>query len=444
MVEIKDFGIKYLAFEGGGGWGSAYLGALKALESLKIIQYKKYDNGSGTTVKYLDPAKIKGISGTSVGAITASLVAAGYDHKFFYRILSSQLALSFYDEPKPFKCPGLILKESKFESIKIFKNIRKKSLKLNDYAFTTIASESSRVFWQLIKPFFYLDSLKNLTPFFIKKSLNQPVPYMFKKVIQNPDPYFLSFIVDMGLFTGENVRNFVERSLKSHTGIENITFKQFYELTSREGDGIHLKIAGVCLNTGEVVWFDHLGPWKNLPISDAVRISMSIPGVFKPVAIPKTKSSEKIDLEKSLLFIDGGVLNNTPLHAFDEYSENEKPYTKIDAFLFGGKAKPLSRIASLNKNILGLRLTHPSEKQFRWFDNGLSMLGGTVNILISQSENSQIRTRGEAEQTIDLDTSGLSIFDFKVDKQILREKCVKIHNYTKKWLQMEWKIPEVN
>lgn len=431
-------GIDYLAFEGGGGKGVAYIGAIKALESHEILRRRTFNTSDGKKATILDSNSVKGISGTSAGAITAVLVATGYDHKFLYKMLSSKIPLTFYDDARPARCPSLSLQNNVFSPIDYTKNSRRKTLKLYDLAVTTITSEATRFFWYLLKPFFFMEPLK---PFFLKDAGKHPMPYIFQKIITNPDPYLLCFLLDMGLFTGEFLRNFIEKCLKEHTGIDNITFDQFYKLSCLNGqeNGIHLKIAGVCLNTREVVWFDHLGPWKHLCIADAVRISASIPGVFKPVAISVKLQKNKIDLEKCLLFIDGGVLNNTPIHAFDSFAEEDQIVTKAEATLFGGDEKPQKKIIPLNEKVLGLRLTDPSEKSIKYYDNGLTMIGGTLNLLVSQSEISQIRTVGESQQTIDLDTSGLELLEFKVGKKKLKDKCEEIYRYTDDWLTNNWK-----
>ena len=59
--DINDLGIRYLAFEGGGGRGAAYVGAVKALEHHNVIAYKEISTKSGNLVKTLDTNKIKGI-----------------------------------------------------------------------------------------------------------------------------------------------------------------------------------------------------------------------------------------------------------------------------------------------------------------------------------------------------------------------------------------------
>ena len=244
---------------------------------------------------------------------------------------------------------------------------------------------------------------------------------------------------DMGLFTGMAIREWIDERLHEATGIWNVTFETFNELTKETGQGVHLKIAGVCLNTAEVVWFDHLGPWKHLPIADAVRISMSIPGIFKPVAITPKLSDNGIDLEKALLFVDGGVLNNTPIHAFDTINEDETAVTKAEEYLFGIKARLPNKVLPFNKEVLGLRLIDPSEGGMQWFSNGISMFGGVLNALMSQSERFQIRTTGEAKHTIELDTSGLNILEFTVNSKKMAKKCDENFTFTDDWLSNKWK-----
>ena len=75
---LKDLRLEicYLAFEGGGGRGAAFLGALRVLRQCDIIAFRK---DSGTKAQRLDEAKTLGVSGASAGAITACLLAAGYE-----------------------------------------------------------------------------------------------------------------------------------------------------------------------------------------------------------------------------------------------------------------------------------------------------------------------------------------------------------------------------
>ncbi len=84
--------IAYLALEGGGGKGVTYLGAIIALEEMGVLPIKK---AAGTN-------QIKGISGASAGAITALLLAIGYNSKQIKRLLSNSAQFNeFFDPPNP-------------------------------------------------------------------------------------------------------------------------------------------------------------------------------------------------------------------------------------------------------------------------------------------------------------------------------------------------------
>ena len=429
----NDLGIRYLAFEGGGGRGAAYVGAVKALQHHNVIAYKESSTKAGSTIKTLDPNKLKGISGTSAGAITAALLAAGYDYEFFIKMLTSETPLRFFDDAAFLKCPVLPFEKPKFSPMQLLKNSKGNKMKFKDMAKTySVASVAGLLKGKRTRHLF--------SPFLGDNTSDDSFPYMLEKIRKKPGSYIVSLMWDMGLFTGMAIREWIDECLHEATGIQNITFKTFNELTEEKGQGIHLKIAGVCLNTAEVVWFDHLGPWKHLPIADAVRISLSIPGIFKPVAITTQPSKKGIDLEKALLFVDGGVLNNTPIHAFDTINEEETAVTKAEEYLFGIKARLPNKVLPLNREVLGLRLIDPSEGGIQWFSNGISMIGGVLNALMSQSERNQIRTTGEAKHTIELDTSGLNILEFTVDSKKMANKCDDIFNYTDNWLSKKWKV----
>src|SRR5258706_4003238 len=73
MAKLNAGEIKYLAFEGGGGKGIAFLGALQVLTEQKILA----NNKSGYR------GHIEGYAGASAGAITAFWLSIGYD---FYEV----------------------------------------------------------------------------------------------------------------------------------------------------------------------------------------------------------------------------------------------------------------------------------------------------------------------------------------------------------------------
>jgi NTE family protein len=65
----------------------------------------------------------------------------------------------------------------------------------------------------------------------------------------------------------------------------------------------------------------------DFPVIEAVQISMSLPGVFKPVFVKTDvrKGDEDQKDKYAGLYIDGGMLNNYPIHAFDFIEQSDDP-----------------------------------------------------------------------------------------------------------------------
>ncbi len=114
------------------------------------------------------------------------------------------------------------------------------------------------------------------------------------------NPNLLIVFKKCGIETGQLIHNIFEEILTKKTGIKHINFRQLYEITK-----IHLTIVGSCLTTKEVVYYDHIN-YPNFKVSTAVRISISIPGLFIPVIIDGKK------------YIDGAILNNYAMNLFDD------------------------------------------------------------------------------------------------------------------------------
>jgi NTE family protein len=408
MEQLRN-GITHLAFEGGGGKGAAYVGALKVLEELGVVQFL---DRTAFERKRLDPARIKGVAGTSAGAITACLLAAGYGSRELEEVVKSGIADQFIDDPKPLQCPIIPVSGKAPARIRLVDNAK---------GFGPLPA--GRVSELVLAKNSQLELALQL----LIKATVRPKGAMGEKVSRHLAAYVESFIWDMGLFTGEGIRDFLDKFLEAKTGVRNVTFAALFQRTQ-----VHLKVAGVCVNTAEVVWFDHLGPWKNLPVADGVRISMSIPGAFKPIAIDFQKIKPNgIALEGALLFVDGGVLNNLPLHAFDEV---RRTVTKAEALLFGGQVQHAAEVRPLNRGVLAFRLTNPADMTPSFYGNGASLLLGVMNALLAQAETNQIRSAAEAEQTIDLDTTDLSTLEFTVDDDTLQRVTARSEGRTRQWI----------
>ena len=121
---------------------------------------------------------------------------------------------------------------------------------------------------------------------------------------------------DLGFFISEFSRNFADGLIEKKSGIKNCTFKQFYNEF-----GIDLVVTGFDITRKQTLYFRNSDQWGNLCVADALRMSISIPFIFKPVYLSYEMgmiSPVKDDLTNGHLIVDGGLGNNFPLHVFDE------------------------------------------------------------------------------------------------------------------------------
>ena len=89
---------------------------------------------------------------------------------------------------------------------------------------------------------------------------------------------------------------------------KDLTFQQLYDHFGKT-----LVITGSCVNEIRTYYFNHQSN-PDMPIRLAVRISMSIPGVYVPISW-KNKTTGKTSL-----LVDGGLFNNYPIGYFDKLS----------------------------------------------------------------------------------------------------------------------------
>ena len=228
-----------------------------------------------------------------------------------------------------------------------------------------------------------------------------------KKVLDQPIHSFNSLRYEYGLFLGKSARDLFDSWIEQKSGIKNCTFKQFADEFN-----IDLVITGVSTNSKELLYFRNDELWKDLCVADAVRISISIPFLFKPVLLKRTAEgicSVTEDVHLADFMIDGGAINNLPIHAFDG-----KNSTTLNPSILGFSLVPYSRVK---------RTEVESMNQY------VSDLG---YIILHNSSNLQILQENEWDQIIELDTKDVSIFDFKfkeIPSDVKAESRLKTEEY---------------
>ncbi|XP_035688852.1 uncharacterized protein LOC118424405 [Branchiostoma floridae] len=156
-----------------------------------------------------------------------------------------------------------------------------------------------------------------------------------------------------GWETGDGFYKFFGGILEKFTrkdgkpGNPDITFKQLYSMS-----GIELCI--VVTNLDQMTEeYCHVKTTPNFPIRKAVRMSMSIPGLFEPVLTDYHGSKE--------LYVDGGVICNYPLHSFDGWwlsmEEEDSFFSRLDDLAHLSKSMHRSnRFEPVNPKTIGLML----------------------------------------------------------------------------------------
>lgn len=104
---------------------------------------------------------------------------------------------------------------------------------------------------------------------------------------------------EYGLNNGQYLIDTVTELIEKRTGNKNYTLEHLWKER-----GINLVITGTDLNTERTLYFWH-GAYPRIPLRILIRISCSVPELFCPVILD------------GHYLVDGGLLDNTPIHVFD-------------------------------------------------------------------------------------------------------------------------------
>ncbi|EDO26835.1 predicted protein, partial [Nematostella vectensis] len=102
---------------------------------------------------------------------------------------------------------------------------------------------------------------------------------------------------------GNKLLRWFGEQLKERTGDADVTFREVYERFGKE-----LCIVVTNLNQMSAEYL-HPKTTPNMPIRRAVRMSIALPGVFQSV--------REVNNDMEDVYVDGGLLCNYPIHAFD-------------------------------------------------------------------------------------------------------------------------------
>lgn len=316
-----------LAFQGGGGKGFAYIGAVQAMEDLGILP----------SVGRPPTSNVRGIAGASAGSITAFLLAMKCSSNDLMKLFGSSQNIdsilsgssyqfdSFFDGPdnglargvassdffKVHRVPVLerhVTTERRLDYLIFLRDV----LNLNGHAkgFTALT------------PMALLATFLGFVDDYLDESAEQIIekyPFM-EIVLRKPKEYSLNLLYDRGIFPGFGVRQFLQYAARTfiprlpnwHGGLSDparITFRDFHELTKT-----NLVVSGTNLSQRRSQLFSSANT-PDFPVVEAIGISSCFPVAWKPVWVYDTMvDSTGRSLEG--YWIDGGYLNNLPLRVF--------------------------------------------------------------------------------------------------------------------------------
>ena len=234
---------------------------------------------------------------------------------------------------------------------------------------------------------------------------------------------------DMGLFDGCEARREFDRILSERFPSYNyrepryrsITFKEHYQFFKKE-----LLITGSNLSTGKTQLFSHTET-PEFPVADAVRISMSLPFIYKPYIISETKKG----WPPCGTYVDGGLWNNLPYREFEGMDSNLKTSNESASL-----ASTASFTKSKKPKTLGLRLEFTPFTKIETFGEFLTRV---ATFGIFGTGETQVLSK-HTEQMILLDTRGLDLVDFKPEKKKRDQAIKRARRAT--WRYFNMPIPE--
>jgi len=502
--------ITRLGFEGGGGKGIVYLGAIEALQGLRILEPD------------IPPAdrQLRGVSGSSAGAITAFLLALGYSSQELAQTLRSPATFNaFYDGPDPnrlrhvnrdrfregtsvmFGKPGprterRPLRRPHREFTQTEQQEFRKAVA--DFPFSLIPGVMTgaavaatataglaalggggvlpeRVGGVDLGPYTpespaflaapaALAGVSQLLVWLVKQAPQSQLKTMAEKkpflkalvdVVTASDSayesYLYNLLFDRGVFPGFRMREFLRdrlvEKLAKQPGAPDIetlklradtmNFADFAQIT-----GTDLVVTGVNLTTARPGIFSAervLGQpgTPSFPVIDAICISSCFPMAFKPVLVTNCANVD------DGFWVDGGLLNNLPIHAFDKTADsplnNEVLAVRLEDV---GPRKPdpndkaaVERFAKEAKDA-ALKAAEGFVSTPAFFEILGDQLGGLAGSLFFPQEEGQIRSEAERDQTVSLNTHDLETLEFapKIERSgpLVRDAFASIFQYFRK------------
>lgn len=182
---------------------------------------------------------------------------------------------------------------------------------------------------------------------------------------------FYRMLTSYGIYKGNEILQFFENILADTVGSKDITFAELFNKTKKT-----LIITGSNINTCKSEYYSN-DTTPNMKVKDALRITVSIPFVFKPVVG-----------DTGDILVDGGTYNNLPMNVFRESED----FT------------------------LGIRLMSDVDQMGRKEIKSLKNFASELVGNLSELACSKFITVSDERRIVDIPTGSVKSTDFGLDK----------------------------
>jgi NTE family protein len=227
-----------------------------------------------------------------------------------------------------------------------------------------------------------------------------------------------------GIHKGEEFYKWFQEVVEHATGNKDATFRDWHEYKLKHPEkglkDLYVKAFYADLKIDKT--FSWESEFCDVPIAQAVRGSMAVPGFFtKQSIVDKTRGVNG-------WFADGGTRDNYPCGVFED---NNQP----------------------NKNSLGLWLGTKSEinyikngtdPEFVKINNGFEALLAAFDGALDQQAATIRASKTRIDQIVFIDTDDLTTLNFSPSKELLKKVVLNAYTATKKFLEEKGLWAEVN
>lgn len=161
-----------------------------------------------------------------------------------------------------------------------------------------------------------------------------------------------SLLRSYGWNPGQRVYNWLGSRLREVTGKSDISFSEVQRMFGKDLCIVVTNLNQMCSE------YCHAKTTPDMPIRVAVRMSMSLPGVYKPVRYKKDQHDD--------VYVDGSLLCSYPVHCFDGWwlsMETDDAFVKRIPSQRARKVDDEDRFGTFNSHTIGFLLYSEEEQE---------------------------------------------------------------------------------